>query len=168
MGEYAGRGATAAGGGASAAGEEPREDPQGEEPQQEEEKPSKEQLEQLRIANRKAAQIRSWITAAAVHNDFCVCGDYNGNIWFNQPPNLSTWTERKPANKVSVLRLTESLVISASYDRSVKLWDRHTKKQVGMFVCGGPVKVLEVNPCDPKELICGDTQGQLYFLSWKG
>ncbi len=37
-----------------------------------------------------------------------------------------------------------------------------------MFVCGGPVKVLEVNPCDPKEFVCGDTQGQLYFLSWKG
>uniref|UniRef100_A0A8C2CVQ4 TROVE domain-containing protein n=1 Tax=Cyprinus carpio TaxID=7962 RepID=A0A8C2CVQ4_CYPCA len=71
-------------------------------------------------------------------------------------------------NKVSVLRLTESLIISASYDRTVKLWDRHTKKQVGMFVCGGPVKVLEVNPCDPKEFVCGDTQGQLYFLSWKG
>ncbi|XP_051725958.1 telomerase protein component 1 [Ctenopharyngodon idella] len=147
--------------------EEPRQE---EEPQEEEEKPSKERLEQLRIANRKAAQIRSWITAAAVQNDFFVCGDYNGNIWFNHPPNPCNWTERKPAHtdKVSVLRLTESLIISASYDRSVKLWDRHTKKQVGMFVCGGPVKVLEVNPRDPKEIICGDTQGQLYFLSWRG
>ncbi len=37
-----------------------------------------------------------------------------------------------------------------------------------MFVCGGPVKVLEVTPGDPKEFVCGDTQGQLYFLSWKG
>ncbi|XP_077088615.1 telomerase protein component 1 [Siphateles boraxobius] len=137
--------------------------------EQQQEKPSKEQIEQLRIANRKAKQISSWITAAAMQNDFVVCGDYKGNIWFNQPPNMSSWTERKPAHtdKVSVLRLTESLIISASYDRSVKLWDRHTKKQVGMFVCGGPVKVLEVNPRDPKELVCGDTQGQLYFLSWK-
>jgi len=40
--------------------------------------------------------------------------------------------------------------------------------QVGMFVCGGPVKVLEVNPRDPREFVCGDTQGQLYFLSWTG
>ncbi|XP_056092464.1 telomerase protein component 1 [Rhinichthys klamathensis goyatoka] len=141
-----------------------------EQQQQQQEKPSKEQIEQLRIANRKAEQISSWITAAAMQNDFIVCGDYKGNIWFNQPPNMSSWTERKPAHtdKVSVLRLTESLIISASYDRSVKLWDRHSKKQVGMFVCGGPVKVLEVNPREPKEFVCGDTQGQLYFLSWKG
>ncbi|XP_016334430.1 telomerase protein component 1-like [Sinocyclocheilus anshuiensis] len=90
-------------------------------------------------------------------------------MWFNQPPNLSTWTQRRPAHtdKVSVLQLTESLIISASHDRTVKLWDRRTKKQVGMFVCGGPVKVLEVNPCNPKEFVCGDTQGQLYFLTWK-
>ncbi len=27
-----------------------------------------------------------------------------------------------------------------------------------MFVCGGPVKVLEVNPCDPKEFVCGDSR----------
>ncbi|XP_039510590.1 telomerase protein component 1 [Pimephales promelas] len=138
--------------------------------EQQQERPSKEQIEQLRIANRKAEQISSWITAAAMQNDFIVCGDYKGNIWFNQPPNIASWTERKPAHrdKVSVLRLTESLIISASHDRSVKLWDRHTKKQVGMFVCGGPVKVLEVNPRDPREFVCGDTQGQLYFLSWTG
>ncbi|KAK7159508.1 hypothetical protein R3I94_005751 [Phoxinus phoxinus] len=150
--------------------EEKQQEEQQQEEQQQQEKPSKEQIKQLQISNRKAEQIRSWITAAAMQNDFIVCGDYKGNIWFNQPPNISSWTERKPAHtdKVSVLRLTESLIISASYDRSIKLWDRHTKKQVGMFVCGGPVKVLEVNPRDPKEFVCGDAQGQLYFLSWKG
>lgn len=40
--------------------------------------------------------------------------------------------------------------------------------QLGMFVCGAPVKVLEVNPSNPREFVCGDVQGQLYFLSWKG
>ncbi|KAF4117540.1 hypothetical protein G5714_002093 [Onychostoma macrolepis] len=142
-----------------------------EEEQQEEEpkKLSEEQQRERRSTLQRAAQINTWITAAAVQNDFFVCGDCKGNMWFNQPPNLSTWTQRRPAHtdKVSVLRLTESLIISASHDRTVKLWDRRTKKQVGMFVCGGPVKVLEVNPCDPKEFVCGDTQGQLYFLSWK-
>ncbi|RXN33639.1 telomerase component 1 [Labeo rohita] len=83
------------------------------------------------------------------------------------PPGLKE-DRQAHTDKVSVLRLTENLIISASYDRTVKLWDRHTKKQLGMFVCGGPVKVLEVNPCDPKKFVCGDTQGQLYFLSWKG
>ncbi len=28
---------------------------------------------------------------------WCV-GDSKGNIWFNQPPNLSTWTQRRPAS----------------------------------------------------------------------
>lgn len=36
-----------------------------------------------------------------------------------------------------------------------------------MFVCGGPVEHVEVNPEKPTELVCGDRQGKLYFLSWK-
>lgn len=39
--------------------------------------------------------------------------------------------------------------------------------QVGMFVCEGPLVNLEVNPKTPTELVCGDVQGKLYFLSWK-
>ncbi|KAI2667743.1 Telomerase protein component 1 [Labeo rohita] len=119
--------------------EEEQQQQEEEEQEQQEEKLSEEQRKERQIAIQKAAQISTWITSAAMQND-----------------------------KVSVLRLTENLIISASYDRTVKLWDRHTKKQLGMFVCGGPVKVLEVNPCDPKKFVCGDTQGQLYFLSWKG
>lgn len=34
------------------------------------------------------------------------------------------------SDKISVLRLTDHTIISASYDRTVKLWDRNTKKQV--------------------------------------
>ncbi|TRY98943.1 hypothetical protein DNTS_016997 [Danionella cerebrum] len=133
---------------------------------------SEEEIKQRRLQEieiQKVTQISSWITAAAVHNDLFVCGDLKGNIWFNKPPDLSSWTERKPAHtdKVKVLRLTESLVISGSSDRTIKLWDRCTKKQVGMFVCGAPVRAIEVNPRDSREFVCGDSQGQLYFLSWK-
>ncbi|KAA0719495.1 Telomerase protein component 1 [Triplophysa tibetana] len=123
---------------------------------------------------------RSWITASAVQDDFVVCGDSKGYMWFNKPSNPSTWTQRRLASvlqfpsydhahedKVTVLRLTKDLIISASNDRTVKLWDRHTKKQLGMFVCGAPVKVLEVKPSNLTEFVCGDAQGQLYFLSWK-
>ncbi|KAK2822733.1 hypothetical protein Q5P01_022798 [Channa striata] len=112
---------------------------------------------------------RSLITAATVDKEFVVCGDIKGNMWFNQPPNLSSWSSSKPAHgdRISVLKLTDSTIISASYDRTVKLWDRNTKKQVGMFACAGPVLLLEVNPKEPNELVCGDEQGKLYFLSWK-
>lgn len=34
------------------------------------------------------------------------------------------------SDRISVLRLTDRTIISASYDRTVKLWDRNTKKQV--------------------------------------
>ncbi|TKS79483.1 Telomerase protein component 1 [Collichthys lucidus] len=100
--------------------------------------------------------------------NFVVCGDMKGDMWCIQPP-MTSWRSRIPAHsdRISVLRLTDRTIISASYDRTVKLWDRNTKKQVGMFVCGGPVLHLEVNPEKPSELVCGDAQGKLYFLSWK-
>ncbi|XP_036939136.1 telomerase protein component 1 isoform X2 [Acanthopagrus latus] len=112
---------------------------------------------------------RSMISAVTMKGDFVVCGDREGNMWFIQPPEPSTWSNRKPAHsdRISVLRLTDRIIISASHDRTVKLWDRKTKKQVGMFVCEGPVVNLEVNPKTPTELVCGDVQGKLYFLSWK-
>ncbi|KAL6103821.1 tep1 [Pungitius sinensis] len=107
-------------------------------------------------------------TAGSVDKEFVVWGDANGNMWFNDPPDVCTWS-RKPAHsdRVSVLKLTERLIVSASHDGTVKLWDRNTKKQVGMFACGGPVLHLEVNPVNPNELVCGDGQGKIYFLSWK-
>lgn len=109
------------------------------------------------------------ITAATTNKDLIVCGDIKGSIWFIKTPEPSTWKNRIPAHsdRISVLRLTDSTIISASYDRTVKLWDRNTKKLVSMFMCRGPVVHLEVNPEKPTELVCGDRQGKLYFLSWK-
>ncbi|XP_059200044.1 telomerase protein component 1 [Centropristis striata] len=111
----------------------------------------------------------SLITAATVDKDLVVCGDIKGNMWFNQPPEVSSWSSKKPAHsdRISVLKLTDRTIISASYDRTMKLWDRSTKKQVGMFVCGGPVLHVEVNPENPTMFVCGDGQGKVYFLSWK-
>ncbi|KAG7454993.1 hypothetical protein MATL_G00251820 [Megalops atlanticus] len=112
---------------------------------------------------------KAWISAAVIDRELVVCGDSMGNMWFNQPPNLSTWSSKKPAHSgwVSVLRITDDTIISASHDRSVKLWDRQTKKQVGMFLCAAPVVSLEVNPCRPSELVCGDALGGIYFLTWR-
>ncbi|XP_026876678.2 telomerase protein component 1 [Electrophorus electricus] len=113
---------------------------------------------------------KTCITAAAMHKGFIVCGDAKGYMRFNQPPRMAAWSEQRKAHsdRISVLRLTDSTIISASYDKTVKLWDRNTKKQVGMFVCKAPVQVLEVNQDDPRQLVCGDTLGKIYFLSWTG
>ncbi|XP_056913598.1 telomerase protein component 1 isoform X2 [Takifugu flavidus] len=110
----------------------------------------------------------SLISAVTVNKDFVVCGDVRGNMWFIQPTEPFSLSNRKLVHndRISVLRVTEQTIISASYDRTVKLWDRDTKKQVGMFMCEGPVVHLEVNPANPTELVCGDGQGNLYFLTW--
>ncbi|XP_049322801.1 telomerase protein component 1 [Astyanax mexicanus] len=109
------------------------------------------------------------ITAATMHNNFIVCGDSKGNMWFNNVSNTDSWSPRRPvhSDRISVLRLTDSTIISASHDRTVKLWDRTTNKQVGLFVCAAAVEVMEVDPADPCRLVCGDALGKLYFLSWK-
>ncbi|XP_046882661.1 telomerase protein component 1 [Hypomesus transpacificus] len=111
-----------------------------------------------------------FLTALTINDDLVVCGDSKGNMWYSLPPDMNTWSSKKPAHsdRVSVLRMTSTTIISASYDRTVKLWDRITKKQVGMFVCGGPVLVLEVNPHSASELVCGDELGRFYHLSWTG
>ncbi|XP_061652420.1 telomerase protein component 1 isoform X2 [Phyllopteryx taeniolatus] len=119
--------------------------------------------------NTSAEQKSDLITAVTMDKEFVVCGDVAGKMWFNKPSEDSSWSSKKPAHhdKISVLRLTRSLIISASFDRTVKLWDRSTKKQLGMFVCSGPVVLLEVNPEKPSEMVCGDALGKLYFLSWR-
>ncbi|XP_062413709.1 telomerase protein component 1 isoform X2 [Pungitius pungitius] len=129
---------------------------------------AEEEKEEAEEEEEKEKEKGSPPTAGSLDKEFVVWGDANGNMWFNDPPDVCTWS-RKPAHsdRISVLKLTERLIVSASHDGTVKLWDRNTKKQVGMFACGGPVLHLEVNPVNPTELVCGDGQGKIYFLSWK-
>ncbi|XP_053738812.1 telomerase protein component 1 isoform X3 [Synchiropus splendidus] len=109
-------------------------------------------------------------TAATLDEDFVVRGDMTGNIRTSHTPDFTSWSDKKPAHsdRVSVLRLTKTTVVSGSLDRTVKIWERSTMKQLGMFVCEGPVLVLELNPENPSEMVCGDGLGNVYFLSWRG
>ncbi|CAN9503016.1 unnamed protein product [Ophioblennius macclurei] len=141
-----------------------------EEENQEEEQENEEEEEEEDEHEKKELQMgESRISAITKDKDFMVCGDADGNMWFNLPPEQLSWSNRKPvhSHKITQLRLTPTTIISASLDRTVKLWDRTTKKQVGMFVCEGPVLVLDVNPSKPTELVCGDGYGLVYILTWK-
>ncbi|KAM9789460.1 telomerase protein component 1 [Neosynchiropus ocellatus] len=109
-------------------------------------------------------------TAATLDEDFVVCGDMMGNMWSSHTPDFTSWSDRKPvhSDRVTVLRLTKTTIVSGSLDRTVKIWERSTMRQLGMFVCEGPVLVLELNPENPSEMVCGDGLGNVYFLSWRG
>ncbi|KAL2082053.1 hypothetical protein ACEWY4_021871 [Coilia grayii] len=110
---------------------------------------------------------QAWVSAITMEDDFVVYGDVKGDLWFNQSTDMTAWDSRSAhSDRISVVRLTEKSIISASYDRTVKLWDRQTKKQVGMFVCAGPVHALEIAQQEPRQMVCADGLGKIYFLSW--
>ncbi|XP_066579080.1 telomerase protein component 1 isoform X2 [Amia ocellicauda] len=110
----------------------------------------------------------SWTTAATIHQDVLVCGDSSGNIWYKALPDEKGWISKKQAHtdQISVLKVTERTIISASHDQSVKLWDRGTRKQVGMFLCQAPVVSLALSPSCPTEMACGDSLGNVYRIAW--
>ncbi|KAF5895483.1 telomerase protein component 1-like, partial [Clarias magur] len=103
--------------------------------QEEEEEMQEEEEEDEQERHKKEEEAREnrkyKITAAALHEDLVVCGNSKGYMWFNETPTLKSWTPRRRvhSDRISALRLTESIIISASYDRTIKLWDRNTKKQ---------------------------------------
>ncbi|KAJ3595049.1 hypothetical protein NHX12_004354 [Muraenolepis orangiensis] len=120
------------------------------------------------VLPREEEEESALITALTVEDGLLVSGDLEGNMRFKEPLALAPWSPKTPAHtdRISVLRITSSTIISASYDRTIKLWHKVTKKQIGMFVCGGPVLLLEVSTQCPEELVCGDALGRLYFLRW--
>ncbi|XP_051779107.1 telomerase protein component 1 isoform X1 [Erpetoichthys calabaricus] len=109
----------------------------------------------------------SWITCVASFENSLTCGDSEGYLWYRGNSKDSKWNKMKVhKNKVSALKMTESVIITASYDQSIKLWDCKTMKQVGLFLCKGPVTCLELNPSHDRFLVCGDILGNVYFIEW--
>lgn len=70
---------------------------------------------------------------------------------------------------VTALHVLPGLLVTASEDRDVKLWERPSMQLLGLFRCEGPVSCLEpwMEPGFPPQLAVGDAQGNLYFLSWE-
>ncbi|KAG2462361.1 TEP1 protein, partial [Polypterus senegalus] len=72
----------------------------------------------------------SWITCVASFENSLTCGDSEGYLWYRGNSKDSKWNKMKVhKNKVSALKMTESVIITASYDQSIKLWDCKTMKQ---------------------------------------
>ncbi|KAE8633938.1 hypothetical protein XENTR_v10002156 [Xenopus tropicalis] len=119
----------------------------------------------------------SIITAS--HPDFGLC-DSAGGLWCPSTDtgdsNLTAaekW-ERKQIHSASVscLYVLDEHFITGSADRTVKVWERRTFRQVGLFQCKGAVTCLSAYFTEGNEscaeqfhIACGDQYGNVYLLS---
>ncbi|XP_021037581.1 telomerase protein component 1 isoform X1 [Mus caroli] len=95
--------------------------------------------------------------------------DFSMDCWID-PTNLKAQQCKKiHLGSVTALHVLPGLLVTASKDRDVKLWERPSMQLLGLFRCEGPVSCLEpwMEPSSPLQLAVGDTQGNLYFLSWE-
>lgn len=85
-------------------------------------------------------------------------------------PHLKTQQRRKiHSGSVTALHVLPELLVTASKDKDVKLWERPSMHLLGLFRCEGAVSCLEpwLGPNSTLQLAVGDTQGNVYFLSWE-
>ncbi|XP_054421609.1 telomerase protein component 1 [Pteronotus mesoamericanus] len=107
-----------------------------------------------------------------------------GNIWQKMPRTSETdlsWCQRPStqlntrqcrkihSGPVTALHVLPELLVTASKDRDVKLWERPSMQLLGLFRCEGAVSCLEpcLGPNAALQLAVGDTLGNVYFLSWE-
>uniref|UniRef100_A0A8C3WJJ7 Telomerase associated protein 1 n=1 Tax=Catagonus wagneri TaxID=51154 RepID=A0A8C3WJJ7_9CETA len=99
-------------------------------------------------------------------SDSSMCFEYT----WQTTPQLKTRQRKKiHTGSVTALHVLPGLLVTASKDRDVKLWERPSMQLLGLFRCEGPVSCLEpwLGPNSTLHLAVGDTQGNVYFLSWE-
>uniref|UniRef100_A0A2R9AR60 Telomerase protein component 1 n=1 Tax=Pan paniscus TaxID=9597 RepID=A0A2R9AR60_PANPA len=85
-------------------------------------------------------------------------------------PHLKTRQRRKiHSGSVTALHVLPELLVTASKDRDVKLWERPSMQLLGLFRCEGSVSCLEpwLGANSTLQLAVGDVQGNVYFLNWE-
>ncbi|XP_032712839.1 telomerase protein component 1 [Lontra canadensis] len=95
--------------------------------------------------------------------------DSSTDSW-SPPPQLRTQQRRKiHSGSVTALHVLPGLLVTASKDRDVKLWERPSMQLLGLFQCEAAVSCLEpwLGPDSTLQLAVGDTLGNVYFLSWE-
>ncbi|XP_004390075.1 telomerase protein component 1 [Trichechus manatus latirostris] len=99
----------------------------------------------------------------------CLELNVSTNVWPGTR-NLMTRLYRKiHSGCVTALHVLPKLLVTASRDRDVKLWERPSMQLLGLFRCEGAVNCLEpcLGPNSTLQLAVGDAQGNVYFLSWE-
>uniref|UniRef100_A0A8D1JHP7 Telomerase associated protein 1 n=1 Tax=Sus scrofa TaxID=9823 RepID=A0A8D1JHP7_PIG len=101
-------------------------------------------------------------------SDSSVCSEF-GFAWQTTPQLKTRQRKKVHTSSVTALHVLPGLLVTASKDRDVKLWERPSMQLLGLFRCEGPVSCLEpwLGPNSTLHLAVGDTQGNVYFLSWE-
>ncbi|XP_063769521.1 telomerase protein component 1-like isoform X2 [Pseudophryne corroboree] len=112
----------------------------------------------------------------ASQQDFGVC-DSSGALWLktqqSKESEAGNW-QRTQIHSASItcLNVMNDLVITASTDRSVKIWKCDPLRQVGVFHCEGAVTCLSPSPTAHSDnssvicqIACGDQYGNVYLLT---
>ncbi|KAM5194150.1 telomerase protein component 1 [Mantella aurantiaca] len=112
----------------------------------------------------------------ASQKDFGV-SDSTGTLWLQIPQQSSqkssgNWEQKQiHSASISCLNVVNDLVITASTDRSVKIWRCNPFEQVGIFNCEGAVTCLSPCPLAQSDtpvacrIACGDQYGNVYLLT---
>ncbi|XP_074091083.1 telomerase protein component 1 isoform X1 [Macrotis lagotis] len=79
------------------------------------------------------------------------------------------YSKKIHSGAVTALHVLPDLLVTASEDRDVKLWERSSLQLRGLFRCEGAVSCVEPRPgpLSTLQLAVGDAQGHVYFLSWE-
>lgn len=135
--------------------------------------------------NRDDGRLEAWMTAVKpVGSDFrMVASDSMGRLWLEERKEKGELKGSRPASnsgesykwtkiqahseKIASIHVTDDVIMTASHDCSVKLWDSSSLKQVGMFLCQSPVSCMEGNRSSPWLIACGDILGNIYFINWR-
>ncbi|XP_043914013.1 telomerase protein component 1 [Protopterus annectens] len=135
-------------------------------------------------SSREDGRLEAWMTAAKpLGSDFRIlASDSMGRLWLEECEAREEMKGSRPANNsgesckwtkiqahsemITNFHVINDVIITASHDYSVKLWDSSSLKQVGMFLCQAPVSCMEGNPSCPRLIACGDILGNIYFINW--
>lgn len=112
---------------------------------------------QKKVAAPEVQALETDPSCASIHN------------WMTEP-HLETQLHRKiHSDSVTALHVLPELLVTASKDRDVKLWEKTSMQLLGLFRCEGAASCLEpsLGPDSTLRLAVGDTQGNVYFLSWE-
>uniref|UniRef100_A0A2K5IK47 Telomerase protein component 1 n=1 Tax=Colobus angolensis palliatus TaxID=336983 RepID=A0A2K5IK47_COLAP len=102
--------------------------------------------------------------------DPSTCRESDASMDSEPTSHLKTRQRRKiHSGSVTALHVLPELLVTASKDRDVKLWERPSMQLLGLFRCEGSVSCLEpwLGANSTLQLAVGDVQGNVYFLNWE-